>query len=59
MSNVLGWHNPAGPFGFLFFYFVGGAGAGDSAGSFDAIRFLKKVFNFVLEPQGDYVKGAL
>ena len=38
---------------------MGGAGAGDSAGSFDAIRFLKKVFNFVLEPQGDYVKGAL
>lgn len=27
---------------------------GDSAGSFDAIRFLKKVFNFVLEPRGDY-----
>lgn len=27
---------------------------GDSAGSLMLLGFLKKVFNFVLEPRGDY-----
>lgn len=41
--------------GFLFVcLFLGGV-----TGSFYAFRFLMKVFNFVLVPQGDYCEGCL
>lgn len=32
---------------------------GGSAGSFYALRFLKKVFSFAFVPQGNYYKGYL
>lgn len=38
---------------------VGGGGRRGVAGSLYAFRFLIKVFNFVLAPQGNYCEGYL